>query len=49
MILSGIVNKDELHKANNREIKRLSERLYSDDFSDAIANFTKKKMLKNKL
>lgn len=49
MILSGIVTKDELHEANNREIERLLERFNSDDFTHAYSNFIKQKMLKNKL
>lgn len=49
MMLNGVITKDELHKANDREIKTLLERLNSDDFKNSIANYFKQKMLKNKL
>lgn len=48
-MLNGIITKDELHKANDRECKRLVERFNSDDFHEAVANFIERKMLKNKL
>lgn len=49
MMFGGSVYKDELHKANDREIERLQERFKSDDFNEAIANYFKQKMFKNKL
>lgn len=49
MILEGVITKDKLHKANDREIERLKERFDSEDFQDAITKFFKQKMLKNKL
>lgn len=49
MMLNGVITKDELHKANDREIERLIERFNSDDFQNSIANFFKQRMLKNKL
>jgi len=49
MMLNGVITKDELHKANDREIERLIERLNSDDFHSSIANYFKERMLKNKL
>jgi len=48
-MLSGVITKDKLHKANNEEYERLIERFDSDDFHDAVHNFFKQKMLKNKL
>lgn len=49
MMLNGVITKDELHKANDREIERLIERFNSDDFQNSIANIFKQRMLKNKL
>lgn len=49
MILDGVITKDKLHKANDREIERLLERFNSDDFQSSIANYFKQSMLKNKL
>lgn len=49
MMLNGIITKDELHKANDRECKRLLERFNSDDFYEAVSNLIEQKMLKNKL
>lgn len=49
MILNGIITRDELHKANDRECERLIERFNSGDFHEAVANFFERKMLKNKL
>jgi len=49
MMLNGVISKDELHKANDREIERLIERFNSDDFQNSIANYFKQKMLKNKI
>jgi len=49
MMLNGVITKDELHKANDREIERLVERMNSDDFQNSIANFFKRRTLKNKL
>jgi len=49
MMLNGVITKDELHKANDREIERLIERFNSDDFQNSIANFLKQRKLKNKL
>ncbi|XP_025198220.1 enoyl-CoA delta isomerase 2, mitochondrial-like [Melanaphis sacchari] len=49
MMLNGVITRDELHKANDREIERLIERLNSDDFHNSIANYFEQKMLKHKL
>lgn len=49
MIMDGVFTKDELHKANDREIKRLAERFNSPEFINAVDNFFKKKVFKNKL
>lgn len=49
MMFGGAVFKDELHKANNKEVDQLRERFKSDDFNEAIANYFKQKMFKNKL
>jgi len=48
-MLQGIIPKDELLKANDREIERLKERFNSDDFQQSINHYLQKKMLKNKL
>ncbi|CAH1726158.1 enoyl-CoA delta isomerase 2-like isoform X2 [Aphis gossypii] len=49
MMLNGVITRDELHEANDREIERLKERFNSDDFQNSIANYFKQRMLKNKL
>lgn len=49
MVLNGVITKDELHKANDREHERLIERFYSEDFQSAVADYLEQKMLKNKL
>lgn len=49
MMLNGTISKDELHKANDREIERLVERFNSEDFSRGVNNFLQQKMLKKKL
>lgn len=49
MILNGALSKDELHKANDREYKRLLERFNSSDYFNAINIFMEQKSLKNKL
>lgn len=49
MILNGVFTKDDLYKANDREIERLIERFSSDDFKNGIDNFFKRKIFKNKL
>jgi peroxisomal 3,2-trans-enoyl-CoA isomerase len=49
LMLQGIIPKDELLKANDREIERLKERFNSDDFQQSINHYLQKKMLKNKL
>lgn len=49
MILEGIITRDELHKANDREIERLKERFNSEDFHEAIPKMFEQRMLKNKL
>lgn len=49
MMFGGAVFRDDLHKANDREVERLKERFKSDDFNEAIANYFKQRMLKNKL
>ncbi|VVC24744.1 Crotonase superfamily,ClpP/crotonase-like domain,Crontonase, C-terminal [Cinara cedri] len=49
MMLNGAISKDELHRANDREYKRLLERFNSSDYFNAITNLLKQKSLKNKL
>lgn len=49
LMFNGIITKDDLHKANDREHKTLIERFYSEDFQSAVANYLEQKMLKNKL
>lgn len=49
MILNGVITKDELYKANDREIETLKERFNSSDFQDTILTIIQQKMLKNKL
>jgi hypothetical protein len=48
-MFNGIITKDDLHKANDREHETLIERFYSEDFQNAVANYLEQKMLKNKL
>lgn len=49
LMLNGAISKNELHKANDREIERLVERFNSDDFSSGVNDFLQRKMLKKKL
>lgn len=49
MILNGALSKDELHRANDREYRRLLERFGSSDYLNAVDDFMKQKLLKNKL
>lgn len=49
MLLNGIITKDELYRANDREFERLKERFVSKDFQEAVSNFFEQKMLKNKI
>lgn len=49
MILNGVITKDKLYKANDREIETLKERFNSSDFQNTIHRIIEQKMIKNKL
>lgn len=49
MILNGVITKDQLYKANDREIEILMERFNSSDFQNTIHRMIEQKITKNKL